>query len=106
MMADDTCSWEDLIQTYFDLGLEYKDILATLAVKHQIVLSERHLKRILKSAHLSRRKEFSDLGDVVLFIQNNMVLNDVGGNYHSYRWLHAKCLEHGLSVRKEDVRLI
>lgn len=28
------------------------------------------------------------------------------GQLHGYRWMYAKCRQHGLRVRKEDVRLI
>ena len=102
-MATAGSSREDLIKLYFDLGIPYKGILEVLAAKHQIILSERHLKRILSSRSLSRRKEYSDLGDLILFIQKT--INEFG-NLHGYRWMHAKCLQHGLSVRKEDVRMI
>ena len=28
------------------------------------------------------------------------------GQLHGYRWMYAKCREHGLRVKKEDVRLV
>ncbi|KAI3362647.1 hypothetical protein L3Q82_001631 [Scortum barcoo] len=66
-------------------------------------LSERHLKRVLCAKGLSRRKAYSDLVDLVDFIRNQL---QYSGQLHGYRWMYAKCREHGLRVRKEDVRFV
>lgn len=53
--------------------------------------------------HGFARRKYSDLADIVLFIQNQL---RGSGALHGYRMMHSKCIEFGLSVRKEDVRLI
>ncbi|KAJ8048761.1 hypothetical protein HOLleu_01207 [Holothuria leucospilota] len=93
---------DTLIKLYFDLDMKYKDILLTLAQRHNIIISERHLKRRLKSLKLYRR-QYSDLADVTSYISQQLIGS---GQLHGYRIMHAKCLQEGLRVRKEDVRLI
>jgi len=91
------------IEYYFQLGMSQKDIVVALAVNHDILLSERHLRRILQSLNLYRRRNYTDLGNVVLFIQRTL---NTSGMLHGYRWMYHKCQSNGLHVRKEDVRLI
>ncbi|KAF7649092.1 hypothetical protein LDENG_00147410 [Lucifuga dentata] len=93
----------DLIQFYFHLGLKYADIVWVLAVKHRIVISLTSLKWILKDNRLFRRKNFDDIADVIQFIKTQL---QGSGALHGYRLMHNMCKEHGLSVRKEDMRLI
>lgn len=95
--------WGSLIDFYFDLGLQYKDLTAVLASRHGVKMSERQLKRILRSRGRSRRKRFSDLAVLVEFISNQL---QGSGQLHGYRWMYAKCRENGLRVRKEDVRIV
>ena len=57
----------ELISFYFNTGMNYNDILKSLAVRHGVVLSKRHLIRLLKM-HRLKRKEYADLGDVIAFI--------------------------------------
>ena len=45
-----------LIESYFHLGLEYSEIGAFLGFWHGINLSLRHLKRILQTRGLRRRR--------------------------------------------------
>nr|XP_046264635.1 uncharacterized protein LOC124069481 [Scatophagus argus] len=93
----------NLIGLYFDLGLTYKDIQRLLASRHRYIISERHLKRILKSSHLSQRQEYTSLDQVITFIHEQL---QISGQLHGYRWMYTKCKENGLHVRKEDIRLI
>ena len=93
---------DTLIKFYFDLGMLYKDITSTLALRHNILISERHLKRELRTLNLFRRS-YSNLGDVADFVTSQLLRS---GQLHGYRVMHAKCLQNGLRVRKEDVRLI
>ena len=65
--------------------------------------SQRHLRRLLTGMNLSRRKHYSDIGEVVLYIHK---LLKGSGKLHGYRWMYHKCQLHGYNVRKEDVRLI
>lgn len=93
----------ELIKFYFNLGLKYKDITSVLAVRHRYILTERHLKRILRSCRLFRRKGYNDINEVITFITEQL---KTSGQLHGYRWMHSKCQENGLHVKKEDVRLI
>ena len=55
----------ELISFSFNTGMNYNEILKSLAVRHGVVLSKRHLIRLLK---MHRLKEYADLGDVIDFI--------------------------------------
>ncbi|KAF3834382.1 hypothetical protein F7725_025586 [Dissostichus mawsoni] len=92
----------DLISFYFHLGMNYNDILQSLAVKHSVIISKRHLIRLLKM-HGLKRKQYADIGQVVDFIKQEL---EGPGRLHGYRWMHAKCLQSGINAKKEDVRLI
>lgn len=92
---------EDVVRMYHSLGLTQSHVLIALAT-HGIIVSKRHLRRILRKLNLSRRKNYSDIGEVAVFISNCVT----SGQQHGYRWLFHKCESHGFKVRKEDVRLI
>ena len=94
---------QELVELYFNIGLSYKDITALLASRHRYIVSERHLKRILKSRRLFRRKGYTPLDRVITFISEQL---QTSGQLHGYRWMFTKCTENGLHVRKEDVCLI
>ncbi|KAK0145716.1 hypothetical protein N1851_015376 [Merluccius polli] len=96
-------SVEELVKLYFDLGLHYKDIVTLLASRHHYVVSERHLKRILNSCGLFRRKGYTTLDRVVQFIEEQL---NTSGQLCGYRWMYRKCKENGLHVKKEEIRLI
>jgi len=51
--------------------MSYGEILLTLVHKHNVVISERHMKRILRQAGVGRRK-YSDLMDTVRYIQSEL----------------------------------
>ena len=74
-----------------------------MSTKHQIILSLRTLKRILKKNGLFRRIHFDSLEETVGFIKEQL---QGSGALHGYRWMYAKCKENGLHIRKEDVSLI
>jgi hypothetical protein len=88
---------DTLIRDYFRLGLQQAEILALLISKHDIVLSERQLKR------LTRRLNFSDINQVKTFIQSELGRS---GQLHGYKWMHLKCIQAGVVVNQSDVRLI
>ena len=94
---------QELIRLYFELGLHCKDIAALLASRHRYVVSERHLKRILKACSLFRRKGYTPLDRVVDFIHQQL---QTSGQLCGYRWMYTKCKENGLHIKKEEVRLI
>lgn len=93
---------DELVRLYFDLGFSQKEILYYLAAKHRIIVSERHLRRILKSLSLYRRKH-SDIVDVAIYIMEKL---HTSSQLHGYRWMHSYCVAHGLRVSKNDVRLL
>ncbi len=94
---------EQLVCIYFYMGLSYKEILEYMAYIHNDVFSLRTLKRLLKRRSLFRRKNMSDLVDVANFIVEQYETN---GQLHGYRWMHQKCLQHGLIVPQNTVRLL
>ena len=59
----------ELISFYFNLGMDYNQIglLKSLAVRHGVIISKRHLMRLLKMHGLTR-KVYADLGEVIDFI--------------------------------------
>jgi prepilin signal peptidase PulO-like enzyme (type II secretory pathway) len=56
---------DSLVQQYFDLGLNYVEIISFLLLTHGISLSLRQLKRILRRKGLTRRQNYSDPAEVV-----------------------------------------
>ena len=81
---------------YFQLGLGQKHIVTSVAINHNIIISERHLRSILKSLNLYRRKNDSDIENVVVFINDTL---KESGKMHGYRWMHDKCELNGIKVR-------
>ena len=64
------------------MGLVYKDIVRILGTECGIVISICHLKKLLRQLVLSRRKKYSNIGDVE-FIQRQV---EGLGHLHGYRW--------------------
>ena len=91
------------IKVYFSMGLTYKDIINVMAIEHGVVISLRHLKRMLRQMGLFRRKNYSNIGDVIDFVQSQIANS---GQLHGYRWMYEKCLAHNLHCKKEDIRVI
>ncbi|XP_050411057.1 uncharacterized protein LOC126825414 [Patella vulgata] len=89
---------------HFSLGLKYSHILSMLAQAHSIIISLSTLKRILRVNRLHRRKNYSDLLRVVLFIENK--LNVTGGQVGGYRWLHLQCRHNGLNISRHTVQTL
>lgn len=98
----DTDERNGYIRVYHTLGLSYCEILRALAKYNRVVISLRHLKRILKLLGLTRRL-FDDVGTVITFMQQQI---SSSGRLHGYRWMYEKCRERGISCKKEDVRVI
>ena len=99
----DTEDRNEIIKVYFNMGMLYKDIVIILAVDHGVIITLRHLKRILKEVGLVRRINYSSIAHIVKFIHNQI---RGSGKLHGYRWMSEKCRGHNLKCRKEDVRLI
>jgi len=93
----------DIITCYFEMGLCQRDILFALAVNNGIVMSITTLKRIMQTARLYRRKNYSDATEIVLFVQKQV---EKHGGLFGYRWMHTKCLENGLTVSRSEIAMI
>lgn len=70
---------EDLIKSYFILGLNHNEIMLSLSSIHGVVLSIRTLRRILSRLRLFRRKHQSDILDVALFLMNQLETRKIAG---------------------------
>ena len=51
---------------YFNLRMNYNDILKSLAVRQGVIISKRHLIRLQKMHEYSQR-QYDDVGDVIDF---------------------------------------
>ena len=63
---------DELIETYFHLGLQQIEIVAFLTLAHGITISVRQPKRVLQSKGLRRRGANSPLGLVIRTIQQKI----------------------------------
>lgn len=85
-----------------NLGLHYKDIVALLANCQGCILSERHIKWILKLHGPFRCKGYTSLDLVVNFTHEQL---QTSGQLCGFGWVYTKCQENGLHIKKEEVRL-
>ena len=92
----------DAIKIYFEIGLQHRDIVRILAIEHGVLLSLRHLKRLLRELGLFRRKNYSDVRGVVEFIHEQI---QTSGKLHGYRWMQKTVFLH-LHCQVGDVRII
>jgi len=97
------CYINELIRTCFKIGFSNREILSTLAHSRRIIMSVSTLKRRLKDMGLFRRKNYSDILEVALFIQNQQ---SSSGVLHGYRWMHLKCVQAGFSVPRDTVYML
>lgn len=63
---------ERLVRKYFLTGMQQKEIILFLQNIHNITISPRTLKRMLRNQGLYRRKYFSNLEDVAAFIEEHV----------------------------------
>ena len=68
----------DLIEHYFNLGYQQKEILSCLLLIHDQSQSSRLLRRILARRGLTRRKHVSKLSTVINSIERELQFNPVG----------------------------
>lgn len=94
-----------LLRSYFELGLTYRDIVSAMKFRDNVSVSERHVKRLLRSYQLKRRvfEKDVDVRPVAEFIEEQL---KGSGRLHGYRWMHSKCRLAGFSVTREIVRQI
>lgn len=92
-----------IIKDYFLSGMHYEEILAFLYLRHNMVMSLSTLKRKLRSMKLDRKKHFSSLSTVIDFIQAQL---KTSGQLCGYRWIHQRCIQNGLVVTQNTVRVM
>ena len=83
------------------MGLNYCEMVGLLCTQHDCMISERHLKRLLRLFGLRRRKNYTDDQVLIEFISRQIMTS---GQLHGYRWMWMKCLHEGFVVKKEHVR--
>ena len=92
----------DLVESYFRLGLDYTEILLYLILFNGITLSLRQLQRVLKARGFGRRRNPSDLREVCQAVEEE--LRGSGSNV-GYRQMTQRLVnDYGLVVDKETVR--
>jgi hypothetical protein len=92
---------EEATRAYFELGLNYSEILCCLAEINGLVVSMRTLKRILKRLKLFRRVHYSDTVEVAMFLMDEV---QKAGQFLGYKMMHLKCIQNGYVVTQETVR--
>lgn len=94
---------DEVIKRYFDQGLKYAEIVDFLRIDYGITLTVRQLKyRLAKGGHF-RRKNHSDIEDVIRFIHYQL---QGSSQMFGYRFMHKKCMENNLRIPRHTVRLI
>ena len=94
---------DSLIECYFSLGLSYSEILSFLLLFHGIRISIRQLKRILFSKGLRRRRNHSELREIIAAVEREF---EGSGSLIGYRQMHQRLrIDYGLVVSRETVRL-
>lgn len=94
---------KQLVSFYYSLGMNHKEILVSLAQLNQIIISIRTLRRILNTCRLFRKKHFTNILDVALYLVECLHSND---KLCGYKMVHLKCIQKGLVVKQETVRLL
>ena len=91
-----------LIECYFNLGLDYSEIINFLLLVHGIPLSVHQLQRVLFSKGLCRRKNHSDIEEVIAAVKREL---DCSGSLIGYRQMYQRLrVNYGLLVSREIVR--
>ena len=100
IQADDLTQ-DEIIKRYFNLGLNYLEILRFLANVHGIHLGLRQIKRILRRLGCRRRGVRSNFDDVVRVIENEL---KGSGSLLGYRAMHQRLtVQYGLKVTRNIV---
>ena len=95
---------DSLVQQYFDLGLNYVEIISFLLLTHGV--SHRQLKIILRRKGLTRRQNYSDPAEVVAPVGRELQ-GSGHGSLVGYRQMHQRLrTDYGLVADRETVRTI
>ena len=95
-------SRKDAIKKYFYDGYSYLEIMKFLSKYHGISISLRQLHRLLGNLGLFRRKQYSNVNEVLLVLRH--MLKDSSSSL-GYRSMHQKLRRLGCITNKETVRL-
>lgn len=98
----DAMDVEDLISSYFYLGFQQSKILKHLKADG-IQISLKTVQRKLQSLNLWRRRNYTNVVEVANFINKQL---KTSGKLLGYKWMWLRCLQSGLVVKQETVRLI
>lgn len=95
---------DQIIRYYFDLGFTYPEILAFLALYHELKIGIRQLHRILRSMGLRRNAVQPNYNRVIDSIQVEL---SGSGRDLGYRSMQTRLrLSHGINIDRESVRMI
>ena len=95
-------SRNDAIKKYFCDGYSYLEIIKFLLKYHDISISLRQLHIILRNLGLFRRKQHSNVNEILLVLR--YLLKDSSSSL-GYRSMHQKLRRLGHIANKETVRL-
>jgi len=93
----------NIIKDYFLRGIQYDDILHLMNTIHNEHLSMRQLHRILRNQNLYRRKNKTNLNELIVYI--NRALQGSRQNF-GYRLMTQWLVSQGIVTDRETVRLI
>lgn len=92
---------EDLIRFYFCQNYSYTEIVLVLWFTHGISISLRHLKRLLRSWHVSKRISWSPYDAIFRALKEELA---GAGSQLGYKLLwHRLKIKHGLKVKRSVV---
>ena len=95
---------DEVIETYFNLGLSAQEIVLFLISVHGICISVRQLKRILRRLGCRRRRSQSDLDEIVEAVEEEL---RGSGSLLGYRSMHQRLINHyRLTTTREVVRQV
>jgi hypothetical protein len=92
---------DNLIRHYFHLEYSYAEIVAVLWFTHEISISVRHLKRLLRAWNLNRRISWSPLEDVFKAVKEELRGSGIQLGY-KFLW-HRLKIKYGLKVKRSVV---
>lgn len=92
----------NLIKEYHNKGYEYSEIVDFLSNRHLIIISLRHLKRILKQMGLKRKNiPEASTGDMLVAVLTEL---SASGCCLGYRTLHTRLQQiYGLHIKQKTV---
>ena len=105
MSAQDGATREQVIESYFQEGLTYKEILHCLASSHAIVISLRTLKRIVKRLKLRRRIPLTEHLAVAAVKGIQKQLGE-SGQCIGYKAMHRRLQKQGILVGRNNIRFM